>query len=264
MTKEEILNRFNISEKELCSLVKPASHEVLFLSGSLFDGLGNTRSDLDLFLITDDSHRLLQSERTIDQNVVIGNKRYDLSIFSVSLVDETACILSQLEFLDPDFYVPRQLHPQVSNYEICTMIHRLRIGASIFNHELFAKILERFPFETYRQWLMRIKLNEYDGLYEDIVGSIESEDLLTAEELIQQQLSIVCQLLILSSGETFDRDKWVPRKLKHVVDKGFISNHIFEEFITTKRSLVSCQKNEILNAIQFCERQIEALQISLI
>lgn len=264
MTKTEILNKFNVTEAELCKRVESKDHEIVFLSGSLFDDLGNERSDLDIFLITDDSHPLLQQERTIDQNVIVENKRYDLSIFSSSLISETAQILSGLDFSSSDVYVPRHLHPQVSNYEICTMVHRLKVGAPIFNHAKFGQVLEAFPFSSYIQWMIRIKLNEYDGLYEDIVGSLESHDYLTAEELILQQLRLISQLLILSAGETFDRDKWVPRKLAQLVGRGFFSKDLFQEFQETKKALAGGDKSEILQAIQFCERQIEALQLGLI
>lgn len=259
MTKADILNRFNVTEADLCKRVAPQGHEIVFLSGSLFDGLGNARSDLDIFLVTDDRHPLLQNERTIDQNVIINNRRFDLSIFSHSLVDETAAVLMGLDFTSPDIYVPRQLHPQVSNYEICTMVHRLKIGMAIHNHEAFEQLLKQFPFSSYVNWLIRLRMNEYDGLYEDIVGSLESQDFLTAGELIQQQLHLLAQLLVLSAGQTFDRDKWVLRKLSQAV-----SEDLFRDFLENKKAVAGGDKSEILKAIQFCERQIEALQLGLL
>lgn len=263
MTKAEILNRFNITEAELCKRVEPQDHEIVFLSGSLFDGLGNARSDLDIFLITDDRHPLLRNERTIDQNVIVDNRRYDLSIFSYSLVDETAEVLKGLDFTNHDIYFPRQLHAQVSNYEICTMVHRLKIGMAIHNHQGFEQLLKQFPFSSYVQWLIRLRMNEYDGLYEDIVGSLESQDLLTAGELMQQQLHLLAQLLVLSVGQTFDRDKWVLRKLSQVVQQGLLAEDVFQNFLTNKKAVAVGEKPEILKAMQFCERQIETLQLGI-
>ncbi len=264
MIIEDVLNRFNVTAEELCRRVNPKVDEVLFLSGSLFDGLGNARSDLDIFLITDDTHPLLQNERTIDQNIVVQNKRYDLSIFAHSLIQETASILNKMDFADPDIYVSRQLHPQVSNYEICTMVHRLRVGKSIFNADKFERLLKDFPFQAYISWLTRLKFNEYDGLYEDIVGSLESGDLLTAEELVQQQLKIVSQIVILSAGETFDREKWIPRKMVQMAEKGKFSDGFVNDFFMIRKSLAVGSKEEILKVISFCESQIEALQLGLI
>ncbi len=261
MIKNKILKKFNINESEICNQLDPKSHEIVFLSGSQFDGLGNERSDLDIYLVTNDFHPLLQNEKTIDQNIIIGNKRFDLSIFSISLILETAQYLNALDFSNPNVYVPRQIHPQVSNYEICTMIHRLKVGSPIYNHEKYNQILEDFPFASYIKWQIRIKLNEYDGLYEDLIGSLESDDYLTAEELIQQKLRLISQILILSAGETFDRDKWVPRKISQLQEREFFSEDFFREFQEIKKSLVYGKRDEIMRAIKFCEQKIEAIQL---
>lgn len=263
MIKEEILNRFNVTETDLYNKIVTNKNDIVFLSGSLFDNLGNARSDLDIFLITDDFHPLLQNERVQDQNIIINDKRYDLSIFSRSLIEETERVLRKLDFNNPHNYFPRQLHPQISNYEICTMVHRLKKGEVIFNSDEFSKILKQFPFSLYINWMIRLKMNEYDGLYEDVLGSLESHDLLTAGELVQQQLHLVAQLILLSAGQTFDRDKWVLRKLFQVSQKDAVSMSLFEEFLEVKRSITIGDELNILEAIRFCERQVESLQMEL-
>ncbi|WP_428832263.1 nucleotidyltransferase domain-containing protein [Caldifermentibacillus hisashii] len=49
----------SISEDEILKCVSYTSNDFVFVSGSLIEGLGNKKSDLDIFVITQLSHTVI-------------------------------------------------------------------------------------------------------------------------------------------------------------------------------------------------------------
>lgn len=262
-----LLNRFNLSKESIVNTLKTDNTDCIFISGSLCDELGNKKSDLDIFLITSIKNPILNNKHSMDQNLIVNDRRLDFSIFSYELIKTTQDLLNELDCENPSIYLPRELSAIASNYEIITMIHRLRVGIPVFNENKFNQLTSEFPFEKYIKWKMRIKFNEYDGNHEDFIGSIEDQDWFTASELIKQQLNIVGELLILNSRETIDREKWITRKLFNLIKKEKLSQDLFYKYVNFKNSEINLninQRHQFEALSRFCDEQIENLQLQQI
>ena len=265
MTKvKSILDHFQVSDAQIIEQIGPEPEETIFLSGSLVDGLGNNRSDLDIFLLFNANATGVLS---YDRNYISSGRRFDVSYISESLLQKVICTLESLEPANPSYYFPRVLHESVPNYETITMLHRLRVGIPIYNAKRFSALCASIPWERYFIWNYRIKLNEFDGFSEDVMGAIESGDLISARSIVGLQLDLLLELLLSARRISYDRAKWVVKKVSLLSETDSLARRIFQGYQKYRYSSVASERlaeaQHLGMAMQWMEDSFLDLQMEI-
>ncbi len=259
MKTEKILDRFGLTQNELINLIPDLdkSQDKVFLSGSLFDDLGNSKSDLDIFVIKSD---WTEVERSIENNIIHNHQRYDVVYLDEQLISDVNTTLRSMDFTCKDVWVPRSLCRDMSEYETVTLVHRLRVGEPILNKEAFNTMKDNFHFEKYRNWMIRLKVNEYDNNCEDFVGSIQDGEMVDAAYMFRDIIGPCMDAWIHYKGETIDRAKWRFKKLDNIClteeEKEIASKFVHYGFLNPLDSDI---EEKMEDGYYFCEEIIKQM-----
>jgi hypothetical protein len=186
-----------LRELELQSTIDRGS--VCLLSGSLAEGLGNVRSDLDLFILED-------SNSEEDFNFSIRDVVIDVKFLSRSNLD---IYLSELESAWKSCD-DRVAYRFAENYS--DILHRLLIAQPLTGDEeniLKTTIDARFLSDI----LIRRSTILASALQTDICGLTEDGDTRTAISTAEELLGAAVDCLLGASGNTNPNAKWRWRKL---------------------------------------------------
>lgn len=211
MDLTKFLSHYKISLDEVLTQADAAVHlsrgDVLFISGSLVEGLGNDRSDLDLFLIT--SRTDIQFTSLNDVTVIVGDCVVDIRVV------QRSAIQGLLERFSGWVGRPRQ--PRAA-FEFAEderkLLHRLLISRPLFGEaeleglkaNLDPRDLARHKLDWARHMAATIQV-DLAGLHSD--GDCHSM-LLAAQEL----LGYTIDGLLAAYGNTNPTLKWRVRLLE--------------------------------------------------
>lgn len=220
MKREILSNSKNIFNRMYDHLDKKES--TIFLSGSIFEGFGNKKSDIDVFIIYKSKMpkpSYIPTEKKVfhndgDTNIfnfIYNDKRYDIEYWSYSDVIK-AINQANSGMKDNVFYYNIPL----KNYDF---LHRMRYGESIVNKEIFTELKEKINIKKL-MWLRSYKLSEhYSNLLEDIEGTFESQDFGSCSVMLSILLRISIQAFLSIHGETNPKEKWLYRMLLRFSEK---------------------------------------------
>lgn len=201
ITLEDIKNA--IDEK-----VGIESGDMLFLSGSLTEGLGNYKSDIDAYIITDRDLKALQTGPLIA--ISCKNCFVDLEWKRPGEIKEALEKLkrwSANQIKDPR----ESLLISSSDREL---LHRLRIGKPLVGNNLF----KQFQSEINVRALARISFDQaiavLGAIQTDIIGLLEEKDFRSAAVRCQDFLGNCIDALLAVLGDTNPGRKWRFRKLE--------------------------------------------------
>jgi hypothetical protein len=209
-TKEELLSFERLME------IRDRPDVTAILSGSLAEGLGNVRSDIDIFVLGENPQSFAAApdasqggsttvEGTYRSFRYQGKRRIDVAFLPLSLFNDAAEILSR-----PESIV--DVRPISEGHLIA--IHRLRIGLPLLHPEVCDRIRAGFPFHKLSQYLQRLMVETLDSLLEDVYGMIEDEDIDTTLLRCHTLLQSAYGLHTFTLGNTNPNTKWALRIMR--------------------------------------------------
>lgn len=179
--------------------------DLLALSGSLAEGLGNAHSDIDLLLIT------------ARPAMATGGPRDELLFLDGQLLDVQVVPMARLQRLMQrlaDWAAsPGARDPTVIDPAARKLLHRVRSGQALHGHAAFALLQEQLPGATLARHLIDLSRYMASTLQVDMAGFYRAADALSLHFAGQQMLGHLMDALLASHGITTGNPKWRIRQL---------------------------------------------------
>ena len=180
--------------------------DVLFVSGSLVEGLGNEESDLDLFLIT--SRNDIQFTSLNDVTVIVNDCLIDIRVVQQSGIEELIRRFGRWAGL------PR--HPRGA-FEFTEderkFLHRLRIGNPLYGAADFERLLGRLDPRDLSRHKLDWARHLASTIQVDLAGLYKARDQYTMLFASQELLGHTIDGLLAAYGYTNPNQKWRVRML---------------------------------------------------
>ncbi|HYX72413.1 MAG TPA: hypothetical protein VE732_06555 [Nitrososphaera sp.] len=234
---------------QLTALVKeylnPEEPEIIYFTGSLVEGLGNFKSDIDIYLISD---RDFNDRLTCDSIIIItlATCFIDVEILSFDQVNKLVERLNKF----PSNEERDQRTTLAFTLPELKFLHNLRIAQPLFGEASFFELTSKVNKEALSRILFDRSIVSADSLQIDILGLIEDGDSLSARYLLGHYLGHLCSAFLSALGDTNPAEKWRVRKLNELrradVSVPLPRRKSFDEIVDMFSNLhVQCEPNLI-------------------
>jgi hypothetical protein len=187
-----------------------------YVAGSLVEGYGNPRSDLDLFVLFEGAPPEAEGGAAAAFDGA-GVYRTDLDYVDGVRVD-TECwpmpavldIAKRLNELPADDWTAPVSLPE----ELFQLVHSIRIGLPVAAPAEFERVRAAFDWEHVCLLRYIRHMSLYTGASEDAVGAVQVGDHATALLTSREALGAAADALLAASGSTNTKPKWRFTKLR--------------------------------------------------
>ncbi|EJV74120.1 nucleotidyltransferase domain-containing protein [Bacillus cereus] len=227
---------FELDKKKLIELINCNQDDVIFISGSLVEGIGNEKSDLDIFVLVDDFENL-NSNFDYNFNEVklkfekLNSLGCDIEFWPLKVVIELIEQINKIDFENPNLRSLNQI--KITNYEfrkLSSFIHRFLVSECVFNDEKYNKLKDKINVPKFCRLMTRYNVNMVDNLYEDIIGNLEKKEDETAVIISKDFLMKTITAYLFSNLYTLDREKWIYIKLKILAENYIEAKGVLDDF----------------------------------
>jgi predicted nucleotidyltransferase len=185
----------------------PRGAELIFLAGSLVEGLGNPWSDIDCYVIGNTEpigpHVLQMAQFKVSTHFV-ERERVDFEFWTRA---EVVRICKKLELFDPNDWRDSDLLSQAQQ----AFVHRLHNALVLYGD--LAAVGEIVNLEKLSLMQKCAALSRLDGAFEDVCGMLEGDDLISALALSRHLLDLSMDVYLHALGRTNPSGKWRLRML---------------------------------------------------
>lgn len=232
--KKQLEKYLGVRLNDFTSQLKLDPSDILFWSGSLVEGFGNKKSDVDLYVIGNTNKRESTTEitgpgfPTMERLLLRTQSRIDVTFIPHTLIRAIGDYLSQFQSID---YVVDW------SDNLRELVHRFKIGIPIVNVKQFEHCQRQINFDRYRSYLIHWYQKRMDSLLDDVLGAVETNDIHTALFCSRTRLRLAFDLYLAAKGETNTRcDKWRWQKLMrlHKPNDPMVRQYLLCEGISAK------------------------------
>ncbi|MNW33709.1 hypothetical protein D3C74_106750 [compost metagenome] len=189
----------------------------VYISGSLLEGFGNEKSDIDVYVICKEipkkfpqnnvEESLLWEGQTLVHNVIQGGVRYDFEYWTWDCFNKSINNLQKIDFKTEE-YIER-----ISDAEL-DLLHRLKYAKPLINSKDFFNFHNMLQFDNLGYYQAVIASEIFTALVEDIQGALLSYDLGSAFFMVRRLVELATVSYLAIHGETNPNSKWLFRKMK--------------------------------------------------
>jgi predicted nucleotidyltransferase len=184
--------------------------------GSLVEGFGNARSDLDVYVFTEgppalpaaDSMRYDIDEFVVDMDY-IDNVPVDIECWEIDRVDE---VVERLNSCPTDDWG----HAKSLDIACLQLAHGIRVGCAVRGVERFKQVRTRVDWQHLCQVLFCYFAHDYHNSADDAIGAIDAEDHGAALLMSRMAIGAAMDALLAASGSTNIKSKWRLSKLRQL------------------------------------------------
>ncbi len=202
---DQIQPQLSISRKALLELLplegEAGRVECIFLGGSIAEGLGNPRSDVDLYLIVDSVEPFKAGEAKF-KSLMLGDRIVAPMFFSSVSV--------------ADVYRRVAAGGVVSAVEI-DLLHRIWTGIPLAHEQAFEALRSRLPQKEFARFLVRSGESMLSNIFADVAGTLEAGDLPTCAFNSRALIDCAMDTYLSMRGDTLAREKWRYRKIERTL-----------------------------------------------
>lgn len=202
---EEIQPQLAISREGLLGLLAvdsaAARIECVFLGGSIAEGFGNPRSDVDVYLIVDSVAPFKAGEAKF-KSLMLGDRIVAPMFFSAASV--------------ADVYRRVAAGGALSAAEI-DLLHRIATGIPLAHEEAFEALRSRLPQMELARYLVRSGEAMLANIFADVAGTLEAGDLPTCAFNSRALIDCAMDTYLSMRGDTLAREKWRYRKIERTL-----------------------------------------------
>ncbi len=223
--------------------------DIVIVSGTLVEGIGNVFSDIDVYVITDklrikseitveNHHRVFTRDRTIlrhdsdDEEVFLIQSIYPDTGIKVDFEYRTFTEVDELfNTIDSIFNYASEnlilLTKCISARDEC-LVHRLLNGIIVYNENAYNKMMVRFDLQKYSYITYRWVASDFSVLM-DIIGASDKGEYDRATELAR--INMITQMMgyLHIRGVTNTDPKWL---LTYMNSNKQVDSNIKDEFIS--------------------------------
>ena len=220
-TFKDYFTYYGLDQADILLAIKEAvgltPEDIIYLSGSLIEGIGNKQSDIDAYII---SARDLSSLK-IGPGIFIqfGGRCIDLEWWTPDKVFE---LIERLENR-PWNHVFDIRDSLAFSHDDLDFLHRLRIGIPLFGEAEFDKLYDRVNSLSLSRLLFDRATSAIPPFQQDLIGLLQDEDFATTMLVCHKFLGFVADILLSGVGVTNPSEKWRLRKISRVDPKLFNS-----------------------------------------
>lgn len=237
---EQYLDRRGTDLSALAGKLLLAPGDVAYATGSLFDGLGDSESDIDLYILTSETllnerrprfaaeRKLQQIRRNFGiEYVTINDQEFDIEVHTI---DKLLGMIAALE--DLDALATDQIEASFDSLgpfertEALEFLHRFHIAQPIWNLEQFQSLNRRFPSKRYFQWNATIYLIQAKDFRKGTQRSIREGDYENAYLKLTHLYDALADAFLFASGNSLDRWKWRLPKLRRFAPDAFLNMYL--------------------------------------
>ncbi|MFE5792297.1 hypothetical protein ACFQ8C_06905 [Streptomyces sp. NPDC056503] len=188
----------------------------IFVSGSLTQGWGHAKSDLDLYVISEEPLDLSNPQLELYEQTVstdpagmhvaiaeLGHYRADIELWLVSQVEQ---LIGRF-----DAAVPSQEAAALGHGEK-DLFYRLVAGAPLSGDAWWSSARERILASSYGLWLAENRKLMAEGQLEDVSGLLESGDEHSAALAAREGLVLGLEAALALGGDYSPSRKWLHRR----------------------------------------------------
>ncbi|MFB5089478.1 nucleotidyltransferase domain-containing protein [Psychrobacillus sp. PGGUH221] len=229
------IGEHTINTKEILERIEYKESDIIFLSGSLIEGIGNSKSDLDVFILTDsfNSYRETEYEKKHRKTefFLINELQCDVEIWDITAIYSILQQLDSINLSDTKLRTANSLNYENINIEsIFSFFHRFIMGQPLINFKGFNDLLNSLNKDNYFTLLNRWNVNIIDLMYEDIVGNMKKGEYETAYIILNTAMIKSLLSYLSYKGVSTDRDKWAYINMKNLSIIDPETKTILEEF----------------------------------
>lgn len=185
----------------------------IYLSGSLVEKFGNSTSDLDVFVITDnnaiDTERCIKKDLMFIDMIYGRERRIDVEYWPLAPVLK---FMAQLNDLDiPVDFVAERLDERQELF-----IHRLLSSMPLFDNRAYRDLFETVQQATFRRYMIKRTIHKIDGAALDLKGLLKKGDGIDALLRIFDIIDLSVDAYRFSRGMTNPMPKWRIRSLEAI------------------------------------------------
>ncbi|HEL1773397.1 hypothetical protein QE612_06645 [Streptococcus suis] len=207
------------------------STDIIYLSGSLIDGeinkystgMGNKKSDLDLFVVRDSDLFKNTSciyEQTFRKTdfISLDSWEVDIEVYDKNFIEKLKKHISLIR-LNANLRVDNimKLSNEISEATITSFFNRLYNSICIQNEKDYQDLITQLDIESWINLKKVSIVNNIENIYSDIIGNIDEENYEVALLCARQAFMLLVQYIVFSIGDFIDREKWIPIKIKNIV-----------------------------------------------
>lgn len=188
--------------------IQPRHGDVIYLTGSLIEGHGTPRSDIDVYHISEHGFR---GDFSFASVIILplGGISIDIECYARAEVDAK---LRTLNALPADqAREPRQA-AEVSPATI-KFLHNLSIGEAVYGAREFQTLAAGVNKNVLARVLFDRSTALFDSLHVDVMGLLEDDDYRSAHYLLGPLLVRLAAAWSAASGDSNPGEKWLLRKL---------------------------------------------------
>jgi hypothetical protein len=196
------------TRQRLIGAVSAVPGEVALLTGSLVEGLGNLRSDIDVYWVTD------RPVETTFANALVcdmgAGVAADIEVFRPNGLRD---LLSR--FADIDTGPNRDVRRSATSFSLSELklLHNLRIGIPLWGADGLEALQLALDSVALARTLLDLAHAHLDMLHSDILGALGAGEITTARHLLRAFRNHLAGALLAGLGETNPAEKWRPQKL---------------------------------------------------
>ena len=205
--------------------------DIAYLGGSLIDGevnkysegLGNKYSDLDIFIIRESS-KFKDSDSTYAGKfkkidfLELPEYGIDIEIYDREFIESLISSVSRIEFDSNQRIANSFVIDNSFDYtDISTFFNRFKNSICILNESEFSLLKNKLILSKWLELQKYSIINLIENLYADILGNLEAENFDVAVMCTRNAYLLLIKFIVFSLGDTVDRDKWLPVKLRNIV-----------------------------------------------
>jgi hypothetical protein len=222
-----------VTFKEILTELRPFEDDVIYLGGSLVEGIvgsfskgmGNSYSDVDVFIIRE--HRKFsdtKAEYNLPARKIYFSDGFplglDIEVFDRDYILEFASALMRYEPKADErswSSIASQFPPGSDFNAMVTFMNRLKNSVCIHNHTQYEELRSLTDFGKFLLIRRDNYIVQMDNIFPDISGNLEAKQydvaLFCMRELFMLQISAV----LCHENVSFDNKKWLPLKFSNYV-----------------------------------------------
>ena len=251
--------------------------DIAFIAGSLVEGsinpmsfgMGNKRSDIDVFIVRkkgkmnnisrEDGYDYGSYKVSFDR---FDNFGVDIEYFALEDIQELISQLNDINLSSDNgnlrirnwFRMPEGM--LLENF--LSFLHRFYYSVNIGDERNYKEMKQMIDYECYFRYMVLKTITAIDNSYEDVIGNYEAGKLTVAVNCVRSVMDMALLAYCYSVRQSLDRIKWVTFRMSNIATEDLKAEKIWKKYkhLLYEESLTddaSFKRNieDTLNLIEF-------------
>lgn len=219
--------------------------DVVFICGSIIEGeispysygMGNIKSDIDIYIITSPENNTsldfdFKKHNYSRKILNIGGFSTDIKYFDYSEIEDVIKSVEKITLRENVRIENAVSLPEGFSIEsVTSFIHRLKNSLCLNNKEEYLQLKEKLIESDWNALMELYYQNKIEQGYRDIIGNLDRKNYDVAIYISREVFFHAVGYFLYKNGDTFDRTKWLPLKLKNYAKDNVEAQKLFNVYV---------------------------------